>query len=440
MSDDDTAVQIFEGDDGLLLFGPEARLVGLDSEPALRAKPLPPDLIGRAGAVLGSLAQLQEQSARWVKLDDKTVQFMRENGVKKLGSSVIRAKDLAGGKGGEILKHVGFEQAGVLTPAAPAALAAMMTQMAIQQALDEVTDYLVVIDEKLDRLLKERKVEVLGQMGGVIFALDEADRIHESTGAVSSVTWSKVQAISLQLQTMQSEAIAQLHSIAEDVAKRAGHADDSAERLLAAQQDVPFWLGVLAKTLALQDRQYLLELARVADSEPDQLESHRQGIRVARQERTRRIGASLDRLMGSLEASAQMSNRERIVNPFSAQQVPKRAAEVNASVVDFARHVDLELEGDGAVSTVSWRRAVKEFATDAASATAGAAASAAARAGRLGDQLREKRERSIIEKAERIRLRRGGQGALEAQSGGSEPGGDPTPASSTDSESEGAEA
>lgn len=80
-------------------------------------------------------------------------------------------------------------------------LATMATQYALEAALDEITAYLEVIDAKLDQLLKQRKTETLGQLGGIAMAIEEANAIYNETDGVSLVTWSKVQ---FALQTMQA--------------------------------------------------------------------------------------------------------------------------------------------------------------------------------------------------------------------------------------------
>ncbi|RKX00736.1 hypothetical protein D9C01_12540, partial [Corynebacterium diphtheriae] len=89
---------------------------------------------------------------------------------------------------------------GKLAKVIGAALAAAATNNQIMAALDDIQDYLAVIDEKIDRLLKQRKLEIAGQLGGVVFAIEEAESVQESTGHVSAVTWSKVQQNSLILQ------------------------------------------------------------------------------------------------------------------------------------------------------------------------------------------------------------------------------------------------
>lgn len=171
------------------------------------------------------------QSGRWVKLDRQSheaVKAAQKAGMGKVLSGVLR------GDKGRIIKHLKFEdlaKGAALTPAAPAVMGAMATQYALEAALDDITAYLETIDLKLDQLLKQRKTETLGQIGGVSLAIDEAAAILDETGTVSPVTWSKVQATSLALQTMQAEAVAQLQAVAENVTTAGGDVDKAAKAL-----------------------------------------------------------------------------------------------------------------------------------------------------------------------------------------------------------------
>lgn len=408
---DEATMAVIRTDDGVLLLGSENVLAAFDNQPGLSPRKMTSTTLARAGRALGAAEQIQANSGRWVKLTSESAAFLKKAGVSDVTAGVVRAKN------GQILKHLKFEHAALLTPAAPAALAAMATQASLEAALAEIKEYLAVIDAKLDRLLKQRKIETLGQLGGVTLALDEADSIYTATGVVSSVTWSKVQGNSLALQTMQAEAIAQLHALADDVKERAGDTDQSAKALELARNDAPFWLGVLARTLALQDRQYVLELARVADDEPTQLEAHRQGIRVARADRTTRIIQSLDAISASVRKSAELTNFARVANPFSSQAVTNHSNGVNQSVKEFAEHADLQLAGVDQLDQTRWGRAAKALVGDAALRVSSTSADVAGRAKALGTQIQDRRDEVLLAKAEKVKDKRGTKLELTAGSG-----------------------
>ena len=51
----------------------------------------------------------------------------------------------------------------------------------MQQAMEEITDYLAAIDEKVDDILRAQKDAVLSRMVGVGFELDEAMFLRPTT-------------------------------------------------------------------------------------------------------------------------------------------------------------------------------------------------------------------------------------------------------------------
>ena len=71
-------------------------------------------------------------------------------------------------------------------------VAGMMTQMALEQAIQEITDYLKSIDEKVGDLLQDQKDQIVADLIGVVFEVDEAVAIRDKTGTLSDAAWSKL--------------------------------------------------------------------------------------------------------------------------------------------------------------------------------------------------------------------------------------------------------
>ncbi len=397
-----------QSEDGVLLLGDEADLVQFERHTGIETRRLATQTMAFAGKALSAAGELQANSGRWVKLTKESAELVKKHGpalskADKLVTGVVR------GKGGQILKHLKFEHAALLTPAAPMMLASMLTQASLDAALDDIQEYLAVIDAKLDRLLKQRKVETLGQMGGVALAIEEARSIYESTGLVSSVTWSKVQTNSLVLQTMQAESLAQLNALAELVNERATDTDKKAAVLGEVREDVVFWLGTLARTMAMQDQQYVLELARVAEAEPGQLEQHREGITIARRSRTRRIAISLEAINASVRAKSGLTNRDRVANPFSSVRVADHANSVNDSIAEFARRADLALADVDHLARQSWGDSARALLGETAEQVGSAGNEMTARAKALGADVQERGDDAILKLARKVQERREGR-------------------------------
>ncbi|TLP75587.1 hypothetical protein [Nesterenkonia sphaerica] len=398
-SDQETIAVVDDGD-GVLLLGAEEQLGALDKLTGVNVRRPSSFTLSRASNALGAVTGLQAASGRWLKLDSESAVFLQKNGILSVKAGVVRRGN------GQILKHLKFENAALLTPAAPAALSAMATQAALEAALQDIQQYLVSIEAKLDKLLKQRKVEVLGQLGGVTLAIDEAHSLYLHTGRISAVTWSKVQANSLALQTMQSEAVAQLEELADRLKEQIGDIDGSAQVLADVREDAPFWLGVLARCMALQDRQYMIELARVSDEEPDQVEAHHEGIKRARLERAQRISQRLASIRESVEGCAELSNLERVTSPISTRRITSGANEVNQTITDFAEHVALDLTAHDHLDAVPWGTAVKAVIDDVGSRAGAAGGHVAGQAKGVTARLRERREEALESKLEKLRSKR----------------------------------
>lgn len=407
-------IVIFEDGDGVLVFGDEKSLSTLDDRPGVVSLSLPPHALTKVGQALSTVGEVQANSGRWLKMTKES-----KAAVDTLGPSLARSDKLVTGvvRGdkGRIVKHLKFENVGLLTPAAPAMRGAIATQMALDSALDEITAYLAAIDAKLDRLLKQRKTETLGQLGGVTFTIDEAKQILEETGTVSQTTWSKVQTNSIALATMQSEAIAQLASLAEDI----HDAGDDPERLVdattTAKGDTPFWLGILARTMALENKQYILELARLAEANAAELDDHRRGIGVARRERLSKISRSLVAIEASLQRVSDLPNLRKVTNPFKVARIVGNVNDVNRDIAAFAVKVELEGVGTSELPTTRWGAAVRQMIGDGADVATGAVRQVGDQARALSQQIADARDEATLRKAEEVTERRKARLALHAE-------------------------
>ena len=353
------------------------------------------------------------ESGRYVRLDDESYALVKTMGVKHLGAGVLRRKDATGGKGGQIVKHLKFSAVATPGPLVAARLAAMATEASVQQSIDDLRDYLDEMDQKLDRLIKQRKLEVTGQLGGVVLAIEEAEAVQSSTGVVSDITWSKVQANSLTLQQAQAEAIAQLAAIADEIIACKDDVDALAKVVRRETEGVQFWLDILARAVSVQDRQHLLELARVEAQHPDQLEAHRRGLVAARSHRLGRITDALRRINESLVGAGTLTNFGYVANPLSSRAVTRGSEEITGHVLTFAAHADVNLDDLGQVEGKAWLSAVRGLAGDVKSGVDDTASTAARRVGQFSRVIKTAGEERALARAERIRARRAAGAAVE---------------------------
>lgn len=344
----DNEIQLLSDGDGLAVIGDPAAVERFLSSERLQSKELG---LGRLGSLLSVGAGLTEvaseiaaSSGRWVKLTEHSAQLMQTHQL-MAGSApgLSRAVLTDNGSIRGLLELVNSPVSLLTNPAALAGVAGIMAQLAMKQAMDEIAEYLAVIDEKVDDVLRAQKDAVLADMIGVGFVIDEALTLREHTGRVSDVTWSKVQATPVTVARTQAYALRQLDALAEKL-ENTKDVNDLASTSREAESTVREWLAVLARCFQLQDAIAVLELDRVLDSSPDELDEHRLGVRAARQNRLDLIARSTERLMVRMDAAAGQANSKVLMHPIDSRVVVHASNHVATDVVEF--HKRLGIDGD----------------------------------------------------------------------------------------------
>lgn len=339
-------IELISDGDGIALIG-DASAVDL----FLKSEGLPSRDLGLSrlrnflhtcGATVQAGSQIAENSGRWVKLTNESAEIFKKSRLMK-GSTegARRAVAMDGNKTAHILQIVTKPGTALANPALIAGAGGLMSQMAMQQAMEEITDYLAAIDEKVDDILRAQKDAVLSRMVGVGFELDEAMILREARGRVDEVTWSKVQSSASTLSDTQAYALSQLEAIAEKLEDRS-KLSDLAEYIQKAEPKVREWLAVLARCFQLRDAFSILELDRVLDDAPDELEAHRRGLKAARRKRLDTITCCTEALLARMDAAAAKANGKVLLHPNTSPAVVKASATVVTTIDGF--HAPLGIE------------------------------------------------------------------------------------------------
>jgi hypothetical protein len=345
-------------------------------------------------------------SARWVRLTEESAGKISAYGLTPTKTPGISHAMI--GKPGASRSWIQLDKGPGQLPANPKMLAgapALMAQLAMQQAMDEITDYLAVIDAKLDDVLRAQRDSVLAQMIGVGLQIEEAMTIRQHVGRVNEVTWSKVQAATGTIADTQAYALLQLDALAEKLEQRSTIADlmRTANDAKAKTGD---WLAVLARCFQLQEGIAILELDRVLETAPEDLAGHRLGIKAARQDRLDTISRSTEQLVTRIQTAAATANSRVLFNPIQSPAVVQASTSVTASVSDFHERLGISANGHS-VEARRWAAAAAEVRNRAR--TKGAAAVGAGK--RLGTETRERaasaKDRAANGLVERARRRRG---------------------------------
>ena len=346
----DSDVQLISDGDGLAVIGvPAAVEHFLISEGlASKAVALPAlDTVLSAGAATAQAASgIAANSGRWVKLTKESAKLVKKHGLRENAKTGVSTGVVKGAKG-QIKSFVEFSRTpgAVLTnPALLAGAAGVMAQAALQQSLSEITDNLKTIDQKVDDVLRAQKDAVLADMIGVDLTIGEALTMREQVGRVSEVTWSKVQNTSLTITRTQAYALRQLDALAERLENKTRVAD-LADAAGKAEIKVQEWLAVLARCFQLHDALAVLELDRVLDASPDELDRHRLGIRTARQNRLDLISRTTGNLMTRIDAAANTANTANLKvlrHPTKSRRVVESSNHVGTVVGQFRGRLGIE--------------------------------------------------------------------------------------------------
>lgn len=309
---------------------------GFDSR-AFKAKAV--KTASMAGKGAQKISDVMVESGRWVKLTEESAKLVDKygkNGNKgNLLSGVVRQKN------GSIVKHLQFVKPGQLNPAMLTGVSGVMAQMALEQAISEITDYLKEIDAKLDDLLRDQKDQTVSKLAGVSHMIDETMLIYQQVGSISETTWSKVSGCPQDITTIQAYAIAKIKGLTEKVE----HEQDPKQvRPLTQQirQEIRQWLGMLASAVRMQDQVSCIEVARVQQEEPEQFEAYKKGLVLARNKRLKEIEQSLNALGRQLEAKAKTVGGQVLLNPYSSPQSIANIESITGDLNAFANTLQLK--------------------------------------------------------------------------------------------------
>ena len=317
-------------------------------------------LLGTGSAAAQAGSEIAANSGRWVKLSEESAKAMKKYGLRESSKTGLSTGVLKGDKG-QIKGFVEFVRgpgAALTNPAMLAGAAGIMAQLAMQQTMDEITDYLQRIDAKLDDVLRAQKDSVVSRLTGAGMAIDEAMTVSRARGKVDEVTWSKVQNLTTTIAEVQGYALAQLDGLAGKL-ESADKVSDIASATTAAAASTQEWLAVLARTFQLQEGLDVLELDRVLDASPDEVDDHRRGLEEARRKRLTDIGAATERLLMRIIAAAGTANEKVLLHPAASPKAVRASERVGSTIIDFHGLLGLESNRE-ALEVRRWSSAAGE--------------------------------------------------------------------------------
>ncbi|HEY5548775.1 MAG TPA: hypothetical protein VIL17_04190 [Coriobacteriia bacterium] len=316
-------------------------------------------VLGAGGDTLQVASELAANSGRWVKLTVESADAVKAYGL--MASKTPGVSHAMIGQPGDIKQWLQIAQAPgtlLLGPMALPALAAMMQQRAMQQQMDEIVEYLQEISEKVDDVIRSQKDAVFSDLIGVDLDIDEALTVRDQVGRVSEVTWSKIQGAKTTIARTEAYAVRQLDAIAEKLRTKAD-AGGIAKTAKEAEGKVQEWLAVLARCFQLDDAVSALELDRVLDACPEEIDQHRLGLRAARRKRLDVIARSTARLLAEMDETVRKANSKVLFNPFKSPAAVRSSNQVATDLLVFRGRLGVE-SGHQELEARRWGQAATE--------------------------------------------------------------------------------
>ncbi|GAA3477770.1 hypothetical protein [Streptomyces yanii] len=406
----DNEIQLISDGDGLAVIGNATDVERFLASEGLPSKDLGvqrlKSVFGTGAAVAQAGSDIAANSGRWVKLTKESAERVKKFGL--MESKTPGVSHAMVGKPGSIKNWLQIEKGAgsfLTNPARLAGAAGLMAQLSMQQTMDEITDYLATIDEKVDDVLRAQKDAVLSRMIGMDLVIEETMTIREQVGRVSEVTWSKVQTAPTTIAETQAYALSQLDALAEKLESKP-KIGDLAATVKIVEPKVREWLAVLARCFQLQDAIAVLELDRVLDAHPDQLDQHRLGLRAARQNRLDVISRSTERLVARMKSAADAANAKVLLHPTKSPVVVQSSNHVVTGVHDFHARLGIE-SGRQSSEARRWVDAAAEVRGKALETGAKGVSAARSLGNETLDRASSVKGKISSEIAERTRRRRG---------------------------------
>lgn len=348
-------ITVLGDDKGLLILGDENKIQALLDERGLTSRQVTSKALAAAGTAMQTASNISLESGRWVKLTEESADLL-----KKYAKPDSLQKGVAQKSNGEIVKWLEFQSpSDLLNPAAASGVAGIMTQIALEQAVKEITDYLETMDSKIDDLLQDQKDRTIADLIGAVLEVDEAMAIRDSTGKLDATAWSKVAPCATTTNTALGYALTKLENVA-DKLNAAASFDQLEDAVFTARQDVPAWLSIIARSVQTRDKISVVELESVFAEDPESIEGRRVGIIEARKHRLENVQKATDALQASLETSAAQIRDEKLLHPFKVDKSIGSLAQLMKDVSEFSASLELEASEHEIEQAKRWRAVAGE--------------------------------------------------------------------------------
>lgn len=346
---DPTAVKRFLDSEGLRTQSQELRLERLG--PALETGSNIAELVSDIYANTGRYVRLTKESAEDVRRFG-----LMPTGVRGISHAMI-------GEPGSISKWIQVEDGPaslLMNPAVLSGVAGIMAQIARQQEVRALKEFLVSIDGKLDDLRRGQRDGVLAKMDRAVSVIGEAMIIRER-GGDRETAWRKVENEVGTLAEVQANALRRIEALADKV----GDVDDGTgvgflrKTTNEIESDVGVWLAVLAQCFRLENERTILELDHVLATNPRHWDGHRIGLSEALHEKRDEAVRRTTDLLERLDRAGAVARSNIILHAPAAHSVIDSVNTANGSLEKF--HASLGGESHWKeLARIRWKDAIHD--------------------------------------------------------------------------------
>ncbi|HEY5247944.1 MAG TPA: hypothetical protein VIJ15_05750 [Dermatophilaceae bacterium] len=343
----DNGIQLISDGDGLAVIGEPTAVqkflssvgfwAGSRELDLRRLKPL----LSSGSDITQTASEIAANSGRWIKLTEESARRIQKS--RLIPTDTPGISHLMVGVPGKIQNWLQAEQGpGTLltNPAVLSGVAGIMSQVAAQQSMAEITDYLARIDEKVDDVLRKVDNTVIAQMVGVGAAIERAMTIREEVDEVDETLWSTVDQAHTTIGATKSYALEELDAIAKKL--ESTKVRELAKRASEVEPEVQKWLAVLARCFQLHEAVDVLELDRRMTQSLEKLDAYRRGMVNDRQKRRELISEHTEDLLGRMDAAVGTANARMVWTRTKSLDVVASANRVATGVHDFYRPLRIE--------------------------------------------------------------------------------------------------
>ena len=346
---DPTAVNRFLDSEGLRTQSQELRLERLG--PALET-----------GSNIAELvSDIYANTGRYVRLTKESAEDVRRFGL--MPTSVRGISHAMIGEPGSISKWIQVEDGPaslLMNPAVLSGVAGIMAQIARQQEVRALKEFLVSIDGKLDDLRRGQRDGILAKMDRAVSVIGEAMIIRER-GGDRETAWRKVENEVGTIAEVQANALRRIEALADKV----GDVDDGTgvgflrKTTNEIESDVGVWLAVLAQCFRLENERTILELDHVLATNPRYWDGHRIGLSEALHEKRDEAVRRTTDLLERLDRAGAVARSNIILHAPAAHSVIDSVNTANGSLEKF--HASLGGESHWKeLARIRWKDAIRD--------------------------------------------------------------------------------